>query len=297
MANDKKTNGSDTPGANAGEEINSGRRAILGAGLASAALAACTPAPYSARKSNGRSATPVTPVAAMTDEDVAQLFSEIDRDTLARTLMLESGGNPTAMNPTNPKVKGAFQFNESTAKAVGLDPADRFDPYLSMLGAARLQKSNADALAESLGRNPAPHEVYLAHQQGSAGAAALLKNQNSNAIKALSEVSRFAPAAIITNGGTSDMTAKDFVARVKTIFDKADIQTGKAWINEILENKDLGPEYYARAGKTPKGEAYTPRTYKEILEATFGPPDQSHPIVEKFLYGRRGKPPTDGQSR
>jgi hypothetical protein len=46
--------------------------------------------------------------------------------------------------------------------------------------AARLWKDNRDTLAQSLGRQPTNGELYLAHQQGPAGALKIIKNPDAS---------------------------------------------------------------------------------------------------------------------
>ena len=86
------------------------------------------------------------------------------------------------------------------------------------LGVA-LAKQNSAALSKDLGRQPQPWELYLAHQQGIDGAGTLLrafyKNPNANAGEIVGN-----PDAITLNGGTSDMTAGQFVNYIKGYIDK-----------------------------------------------------------------------------
>jgi hypothetical protein len=122
-------------------------------------------------------------------------------------------GNPAAVSPTG--AGGDFQFTKGTWAQFGV--GDRFDPTASRDAARRLTLANADSLQKDLGRTPTEGELYLAHQQGAAGAAALLKNPNANVVQALSaayggDVMK-ADQAIRVNGGTPDMTAGQFAAK------------------------------------------------------------------------------------
>jgi hypothetical protein len=136
-----------------------------------------------------------------------------DQAILARIAELESKGDPNAVNPTNPDVVGLFQFSSKTADEYGLK--DRTDPKASTEAAARLLDNNRTALRGALNREPTPAELYLAHQQGASGAAALLSNADQPAIVALTAVYgnvNDARRAILQNGGTENMTAGQFTS-------------------------------------------------------------------------------------
>lgn len=106
-----------------------------------------------------------------------------------------------AKNP-NSSATGLFQFIKDTAARYGVNP---LDPVSSAEGAARYAVDNAIQMRQTLGRDPAPWEVYMAHQQGAAGALALIMNPTR---KATSLVGR---AQVLTNGGTENMTAQEFL--------------------------------------------------------------------------------------
>ena len=123
-------------------------------------------------------------------------------DTLRRTAMLESsGGRDRSVSSAG--ARGAFQFISTTAQRYGLTNPD--DDEAAANAAARLQNDNRAALKARLGRDPTEAEVYLAHQQGAAGAAALIRNPNAPAADAVGN------AAIMQNGGRQGMTAGEFV--------------------------------------------------------------------------------------
>lgn len=95
---------------------------------------------------------------------------------------IESAMNPGAKNPSS-SAGGLFQFIDSTARGYGLQ--DRYDPVQASDAAARLARDNAAYLRRSLGREPTPGELYLAHQQGAGGAANILRNPNARAVDVL----------------------------------------------------------------------------------------------------------------
>jgi Transglycosylase SLT domain len=123
---------------------------------------------------------------------------------LSQTYQIESGGNPNAQNP-NSSAGGGFQFIDSTAKQYGL--TDKTNLGASADAAARLAADNKRALVSSLGREPTAGELYLAHQQGGGGAAALLSNPNARAVDIVGA------DAVRLNGGDANMTAGQFASK------------------------------------------------------------------------------------
>lgn len=121
---------------------------------------------------------------------------------LVREAQIESGLDPNNANPTS-SAKGLFQFIDSTRRQYGnFDP---YDPAASSDAAAHLASDNARLLRGALGREPTGPELYLAHQQGGAGAVRLLQNPDAPA------ASIVGADAIRLNGGAPNMTARDFV--------------------------------------------------------------------------------------
>jgi hypothetical protein len=120
---------------------------------------------------------------------------------LGRTAQIESGGDPKAQNPRS-SAGGLFQFIDSTAREYGL--LDRFDAEQATDAAARLASNNGKQLRKVLGRDPSAAELYLAHQQGGAGASRLLSNPSARASDLVGA------NAVRLNGGAADMTAGQF---------------------------------------------------------------------------------------
>ncbi|RTL05393.1 hypothetical protein EKK58_08180 [Candidatus Dependentiae bacterium] len=120
---------------------------------------------------------------------------------LNKVAMIESGGNPNAQNP-NSSAGGLFQQIDSNAAAYGV--ANKFDPVQSTEGAVRFAVENKRYLTSILGREPTGGELYLAHQQGPAGAARLLANPDAKAVDIVGM------DAIKLNGGNPNMTAGEF---------------------------------------------------------------------------------------
>jgi hypothetical protein len=133
----------------------------------------------------------------------------ISPEFMTRTGWIESRGNPRARNPSG--ASGLFQFMPETAAQYGL--RDPFNAEASADAAARLAADNRASLRSALRRDPSDAELYLAHQQGSGAASALLLNPNASAHEVLTRVygdPRRAAAAIRQNGGDVNMTAGQF---------------------------------------------------------------------------------------
>ena len=156
-------------------------------------------------------AAPTAPEALVANGRISQSvgvdFGSIEQEYglpegfLERTAQIESGGNPAAKNP-NSSAGGLFQQIDANAKEFGV--TDRFNPEQSTVGAAKFAKQNAARLRKVLGREPTGAELYLAHQQGGAGAARLLSDPDRPVNTLLSD------DAITLNGGSLDMTAGEF---------------------------------------------------------------------------------------
>jgi hypothetical protein len=118
---------------------------------------------------------------------------------------IETGGkfDPQAVSPTG--YKGLYQFGPGEWRTWG-GGKDIFDPEANVDAFVGYHGELKDQLKASLGRDPTPQELYLAWQQGGAGAPRLL-GADPNA-----KASTIVPVAnIVANGGTPDMTVGDFV--------------------------------------------------------------------------------------
>lgn len=126
---------------------------------------------------------------------------------------IESGFNPNAKAKTS-TAKGVFQFLDSTASRYGIK-GRQYDPAANIDAGMRLFRDNVASFRKRFGRNPNAGEIYLMHQQGEAGAAALLANPNANVIDVLSRFKskNYNPVAVVTqNGGNVKMTAGQFAS-------------------------------------------------------------------------------------
>lgn len=128
---------------------------------------------------------------------------------------IESGGNGYKADTRNGSMLGVWQFDPKTAKAYGLNPAQRTDVWKSTDAAIRLYKDNAEELQDILGRKPKPGEVFLGHLMGLGGAEKILKNPHKNAVAVRGS------SAILGNGGTAKDTCGQFRNRWVAHFDDA----------------------------------------------------------------------------
>jgi hypothetical protein len=166
-----------------------------------AATSGIAPAAPAVRNVNAV-ATPSVGVSVPSVVTAAGAKYGISPDYMARTFQIESGGNPNAYNAQS-KAAGPFQFVPSTG-AKYLNGASPFDVAGSADAAARLAADNRSALTQALGRAPTDAELYLAHQQGAAGAAKLLANPNARAGDLVGN------SAIAANGGNPNAPASAF---------------------------------------------------------------------------------------
>ena len=172
---------------------------------------------------------------------------------LERTAFLESKGNPNAKNPSS-SAGGLFQQTDGNAKDYGV--ANRFDPVQSTDGAVDFAVDNMRILTTALGREPTAAELYLAHQQGGAGAKALLSNSNANVVDVLTPVYKGnrerAAEAVRLNGGNTDMTANEFAS---------------LWLDKFNNTKTTAPT----AGRPQDANAVASRAGEAVQRAVTTP--------------------------
>lgn len=130
----------------------------------------------------------------------------------ARTVGVELGGAPltttNASGHMGPVQASPGWWNEFGA---GGSPFNLND---SIAALDRETARNQPILTGVLGREPGEAELYLAHQQGIGGAAALLSRPDANVIDALAPAYKgnraSAMQAVLANGGNVNMTAGQF---------------------------------------------------------------------------------------
>ncbi len=140
---------------------------------------------------------------------------------------VESGNDPLAENPKS-SAKGRYQFIDSTAKQYGLDKyqfGTKEYAQAEEAAARKLTQDNYDYLKSKLNREPTAGELYLAHQQGAAGAEKILSgDETANAIDVLGR------DQVINNGGNENMTLAEFKQKWTSKFN--DIDAGTAGIGQ-----------------------------------------------------------------
>lgn len=191
--------------------------------------------------------------------DKAAAAHGVDREALTEVARIESGFNPSAANP-NSSAAGLFQFIDGTARQYGL--RDKLDPAQSADAGARLMADNAAYLKKQLGRDATPGELYLAHQQGMAGAAKLLSNPDARAVDIVGA------DAVKLNGGDAEMTAAQFAA----------LWTSKVHAGNNRSVVSVLPEH--RDGKVSVTAVRTP------LEIIPGKAGTFRPTGRNTIYGR-----------
>lgn len=104
---------------------------------------------------------------------------------LDRVAQIESGGNPNAWRQGS-QYRGLYQFGRDEEAKYGINDSNWRDPAVQRQAAGQLYNDLKDQLGRRLGRDPTDGEIYLAHQQGVAGATALLRNPDTPAAQTLS---------------------------------------------------------------------------------------------------------------
>lgn len=124
---------------------------------------------------------------------------------LTRLAEIESNNNPFARNPRS-SAKGRFQFIDSTGQQYGISAPFGTPEYeqQEIEAAKRFSRDNYEALSAFLKREPTQGELYLAHQQGPAGAQKILANPDARAIDLLGQ------DEVLNNGGDANMSAEEF---------------------------------------------------------------------------------------
>lgn len=182
---------------------------------------------------------------------------------LARTVQIESGGNPDATNGIH---KGLGQFSDDTWAHFG--EGSPFDPQQALFATQKYAAANASIMEEAFGRRPTDSELYLAHQQGAMGAIKLLSNPNVRAGSLVGD------AAIRNNGGDPNAPASAFVSMWVGKFNGA----GSA----VIQPGPLAPYALAPSGQTfqlPPEARGTPIAAPEAPFPPIGTEEQPQPVA------------------
>lgn len=128
----------------------------------------------------GMTAAPLRPTIAR-----AALENNVD-PVLALTAAHIESGMGTAPDRKGSQYQGVFQMGDDRWKEAGGTPEARGDQGAQVSVGVKSLGMTRDQLAQKIGRQPEPWEVYLAHQQGVTGAAALLgANPDASAVQTL----------------------------------------------------------------------------------------------------------------
>lgn len=199
-------------------------------------------------------------------------FNPSSPDTyLDRTKSMENpSGDPTKRSPTG--ATGDFQFTNGTAAQYGL--TDPTNPGASREAARRLAIDNAASLKSTLGRDPTEAEVYLAHQQGAAGAAALLQHPEMNAVQALATYAykgdlAKADQAIRVNGGNPTMTAAQFAQKWTGRYNGATASPIPYTPQQIADNPIIASTYIQFAQRDAAKVAETGRAMGNAIVSAY----------------------------
>ncbi len=161
----------------------------------------------------------------------------VDPNMLLRIGQIESSLDPSLKNPRS-SAGGLFQFIDKTWARYG-GAGDRYDPLANADAGARFARDNIVALRRSLGRDPTPGEIYLAHQQGPEGAVHLITQPDA---PAASLVGR---DAVTLNAGQEGMTARDFARK---------------WVDRFEQRSGSGSAGESAAAPAYETPAAPPRT-------------------------------------
>jgi hypothetical protein len=213
--------------------------------------------------------------------DTQKLFSSIEAKYrlpsgyLARVYQLESRSGKDNYNAST-KAEGPFQFLPKTSKGMGLD--DPYDLEASADATARLAVQNRTYLQRRGIEDPDGKTLYLAHQQGAAGAEKLLKGGDAPATSALGEVykdPKIAAKAVTGNGGQADMPASAFANKIMAKYEGKD-----------TSGEPMRP--YSALGETPPidktaqaSPLAAPNT-ADVLEETSPPEDTGSSRKESY---------------
>lgn len=151
---------------------------------------------------------------------IASKITEYNLDDQAsyifKSIGIESQMNPNAKNK-NSSAFGLGQFTDATWAAYGR--GDRNDAVAQIDAFMRLTIDNTKSFERAYNRKPNAGELYLMHQQGAAGAMALLNNPNDNAMSVIERVVKNRETAVKsiyhniptdTRNYAGSMTSKQF---------------------------------------------------------------------------------------
>lgn len=184
---------------------------------------------------------------------------------LQRTAQVESGGRDVA----NGSSTSFFQFKPDTfAGAGGGNIHDLGDQTKAALSLSRRDRG----VLQQSGIEPSDANTYLMHQQGAGGGLALLQAPPEvSAVAALTPVyvqqygekrgPKLARQAVVRNGGSSDMTAGQFVDHIRAYYEggPTQVRPARAAAPAVIHGpakpayRQLTPDEVKAAGLDPNG--------------------------------------------
>lgn len=216
---------------------------------------------YEARTRAERNRLEVLP-----DEQVMQEYGGKDNEVTkyAKRLVLESGGR-NLQNP-NSSAGGYFQWTDVTAKQYGVTKGDLKS---EIAGLKKFDADNAKEFKSVVGREPKQWETYLLHQQGGAGGSAIIANPDKNIVDVLSPFYKDKENlrdAIINNGGSVDMTAKEFSDIWRKKENNANISVIPDNVAQVLQSSFGGNQSVLPQGEVIKRLQVAEKTVTEKQE-------------------------------
>jgi hypothetical protein len=213
-------------------------------------------------------------------------------------MSIESGGR-NIRNLEGGSATGPFQFGRKTFFSV-LPNGNINDPRDQAKAAALLYKRNAAYLTQHGIINPTPWQVYMAHQQGAGGSAALMKaDPNKGAIQALEDAGVPNAAASITGNlpkrlraQASTMTAGQFLSYWRDTYIKSGGNGARGWsaavadtgVNALAGGPSMtGEDIHAHAMAQAHGDPKLAADIEEGIRTRFAQQDADRARIGRDL--------------
>jgi len=206
------------------------------------------------------------------------MYYGVDPELALTTARIESnfGQSP---DRSGSQYKGVFQLGNDEWVSMGGTDANRGDRAAQVNLGVALISQRQQQLADAIGRTPTNAEVYLAHNQGVAGAKFLLENPNMNAAEAIVQATggkislNEARTRISGNAGNPDGTAGEFVSHWNDIYNHFKGQIGDVPTNavaQVIPRIGTGTKYVGGSISAP-GAASIPMPEVGVTAKAGGP--------------------------
>ena len=194
-----------------------------------------------------------------------QLFSSLEskyklpEGYLTRVYQLESSSGKNLYNKDS-GATGPFQFMPRTARSMGLQ--DPNDLAQSAEAAARLAAQNREYMKKNGVEDVDGRLLYLAHNQGAAGAIRLLKNEDKPAAELVGR------DAVVLNAGKADQPAGQFAGQLMAKYEGGDQRRQQPYSAlGTSEPVDQKAAEVASQAAAPAREAEDPRAERRRMMA------------------------------